>query len=67
MWLDVCFCTIIHSLFFMYIFASFVVSYDDDGGDGGGDFWFDTLDKWLYKWQTQNNNKYIIKKNGSYF
>ena len=27
----------------MYIFASFVVSYDDDGGDGGGDFWFDTL------------------------
>ena len=44
----------------MYIFASFVVSYDDDGGDGDGDFWFDTLDKWLYKWQTQNNNKYIF-------
>ena len=29
--------------FFMYIFASFVVSYDDGGGGGGGDFWFDTL------------------------
>ena len=49
--------------FFMYIFASFVVSYDDGGGGGGGDFWFDTLtlDKWLYKctltckWQTQQN------------